>query len=552
MPVFNPPGGRASGAVDISVTSYGATGDGTTNDTVAIQTALDAAKMTGARVLFPATDEGYRVSNLVIDYDTETLQSLTGLPYGYPAPTISGSGRRGTLIKQISGSTGPVFRFSGQTGGDQGGAHNNKITGLVVEGLEIVGTSGATNHGIEIRNFVDVVFRDLHIRNCGGSGVKLRREYFTQSPAVEEYGYNIRLDNIKILTCARYGVEGSDAAVTTTGTGAAAISGLFTEVDATNCTLGGFRLNPASLEMIGCRSIGNGGYGLETFRNTNTDSENWGLIVSGCRFEGNSAAGGYEVKIEGRADGTVLIGNTILGSTGAHLIGIGVLAAGSDSFVNNPTIIGGRYTGKSTFVGQKFLVAGSDCKNLTIINPAVKLTTFNGSPTSLDSLISETGAEGTTRLPESRESWASKPALWNVPVHTNNAISVANDFRGAWMYVARRTKANRARIRVSTNGATGNISVAIYSADGATRLSTSGAIATPAVGTAAITLPEVVLEPGWYFVGMSCDSTTPTFAANTNASVYGGGSTGSSHPAPASVSVDTGTGVVPGVGLYYA
>jgi parallel beta-helix repeat protein len=62
----------------VSVVTYGAKGDGTTNDTAAIQTAIDYAKTTGAQVFIPSGV--YRVSQLLLREGT-ILQGVTSGSY---------------------------------------------------------------------------------------------------------------------------------------------------------------------------------------------------------------------------------------------------------------------------------------------------------------------------------------------------------------------------------------------------------------------------------------------------------------------------------------
>ena len=62
----------------VSVLTYGAKGDGTTNDTAAIQSAIDHAKTTGAQVFFPSGV--YRVSQLTLRVGT-ILQGVSSGTY---------------------------------------------------------------------------------------------------------------------------------------------------------------------------------------------------------------------------------------------------------------------------------------------------------------------------------------------------------------------------------------------------------------------------------------------------------------------------------------
>ena len=66
------------------------------------------------------------------------------------------------------------------------------------------------------------------------------------------------------------------------------------------------------------------------------------------------------------------------------------------------------------------------------------------------------------------------------------------------------------RILIFVGASSGNIDVAVYGTDTA-KLAGSGSIACPAVGAASITIPEVMLSPGRYYVGIAADNGVATF-----------------------------------------
>ena len=81
-------------AAVFNVVSYGAVGDGTTNNTAAIQAALNAARTAGGIVEFPAAPGSYRSGPITV-YSRTNLQvdagaTLQALPFGtYPNSTTS-------------------------------------------------------------------------------------------------------------------------------------------------------------------------------------------------------------------------------------------------------------------------------------------------------------------------------------------------------------------------------------------------------------------------------------------------------------------------------
>ena len=376
--------GVAKNTLTYNVKDYGALGDGTTDDTTAVQSAITAAKTNGAEVLIPSGT--YLVSNLTLDYGADTAQGASGPPYGYRAPTIRGVGNRVPILQQKTGSTGAILTVQGKTGSNAGPGHNNKVTGFVLRDLEIIGTSGG-GHGLALRSLVGCAFTNLLIRGCGGSGVYIARETFV-SGVNDEYAYDLTFTNVKCMVNTRWGFECS---------GTNSISATLVGCDASSNTLGGYLVAPTNWSMFGCVAIGNSagtntGYGLQSVRNSNTASTNNTLLLSGCRFEGNSASGGYDVKIDG-GYGYQLQDCTFFSTAGAHSVGIGTNASGSSSFVQSPMISGGYFGGDGTTTTAKAIVTGSDCRNLLVINPRFDYATYGtGGNTTPNSLITDNGA----------------------------------------------------------------------------------------------------------------------------------------------------------------
>ena len=90
-----------------NVKEFGAKGDGTTDDTSAIQAAITAAAATGGRVVFPPGV--YLVSNLT---GASNVQ-LWGA--GASATTVSTNNVEGTTLRFKSGSSGDMIKFEGKS-----------------------------------------------------------------------------------------------------------------------------------------------------------------------------------------------------------------------------------------------------------------------------------------------------------------------------------------------------------------------------------------------------------------------------------------------------
>lgn len=73
------------------------------------------------------------------------------------------------------------------------------------------------------------------------------------------------------------------------------------------------------------------------------------------------------------------------------------------------------------------------------------------------------------------------------------------------------------RVCFEVVNSSGNVCVSIMDDDGSgnnpgTRLSTSGSVACPAAGSsAAVAVPEIIVQPGKYYAALACDNETATF-----------------------------------------
>jgi len=359
----------------LNVRRFGARGNGITDDTAAIQKAIDTAKLHGAEVYFPRGT--YIVTSLAIDYSTDTVDTTT---YGFRAFKLRGDSKRQTIIRQTATTGNSIIKVIGQA---YNRSHSGKVTGLIIEGLEIVGNDNGGS-GIYLRSFNDLTLRDLHIRACGGDGIKLDRQTFINQPDAsggkDEYAYGLKIENSKIFLNKGWGIN--SVALYAIG------SAIFDNLDIHGNTLGGVNINPTNVTFIGGNIIGNGGNGLKVIQNPGYPaSVTFSLNMYGTRFEGNS---GYEIKLDGSM-APLLSGVTILATAGAHCIGVG-LATGTGNEVRQPNIIGGYYAGDKVTAGQKFLDIGANSFALVVNNPRVDIVEFlDGSTGNVLNLINDLG-----------------------------------------------------------------------------------------------------------------------------------------------------------------
>jgi len=139
----------------ISVKDFGAVGDGITDDSRAIQAAIDAAYKRGIstwtigrKVYFPWTEQGYRASNLKL----------------YNGVGLVGESRSGVAIYNRDFSNKNTINMIGAD------SETGVCSDVLIENLIIYGDSNA-QHGIYLEEHKDNVFRNLRIRNHGGNGI---------------------------------------------------------------------------------------------------------------------------------------------------------------------------------------------------------------------------------------------------------------------------------------------------------------------------------------------------------------------------------------------
>jgi hypothetical protein len=146
--------GRIDNARYTSVTDYGATGDGATDDTAAIQSAITAVEnASGGVVFFPYGE--YLISSVLTIVGNKDI-SLLGESWGSKI-TISGTGIGIKIGNSSADQTAQIF----------------------IDRLRITGNA-SSSHGVQILRSHACRIYDCRIEYCGGDGINLGGAYSTR------------------------------------------------------------------------------------------------------------------------------------------------------------------------------------------------------------------------------------------------------------------------------------------------------------------------------------------------------------------------------------
>src|SRR5262249_52020951 len=155
----------AAPRVMLSAADFGAVGDGQTDDTAALQSALDAAFAPGRATFLRIPPRQYRI--------TRTLRITAGPGQTGTIARLSGSQAHGPpLVSEIRDGSNVLEIVSRAT-----------VRFLLFEGLDIEG-SGREGHGIHIEcpgnqaYLYNFCLRDTVVQHCGGDGCRMIGDVF--------------------------------------------------------------------------------------------------------------------------------------------------------------------------------------------------------------------------------------------------------------------------------------------------------------------------------------------------------------------------------------
>lgn len=323
----------------LNVKDFGAKGDNVTDDTAAIQVALDACLM-GGIVYLPAG--GYRTSAPLTIPPAVTLQSthtnlmtVVGLtdPFCYIKPLATFEGTAVILLlDEIDGGYSTI-------------SAEHRILNVMIDGADLVATGV---DGIRARgNIQNVGLRDVSIRRVTGAGVHTE---FNGG----FYPYSWRLHRVMVDNCGWHG----------------AVFEVMTDITLVDCQAigngaSGFEIsNAANSQMVACRAEWNVGSGIHLTGDWAAGTGSGGMLVGDCSTDRNGqhgvlvdATGSPPIQIEnlltrrdgrnGGAGGGGYAGLACDGATVPVIVGLVTCYPGVDddgSQENSPQY-GARFTG---------------------------------------------------------------------------------------------------------------------------------------------------------------------------------------------------------------
>lgn len=322
------------GEIVYDVKAYGAVGDGSTDDTTAIQSALTAAATAGGGQVFLPIGT-YIVSNLTID----SYVVLVGAGYG-------------SILKAKAASTGAILALTAPTTTAQIGIRDLAINGNYVGtmiGIKLDNTGSSTSSDSRHRisnvlvsnmggdgiygtgNLREIFVTDVRVYFCLGNGFNIQASWtdsrFTNcsTGANAGHGFNILGNDNTFVNCksswAGYNNQAGTWGTTAAGFYMSSVSYVqLSACMAEQSALHGFDLQSCSIvTLVGCDASTNsagttGGVGFNT--NATTNSAIIGAVGgnNGVLTPGSQA---YGIQVTGTQTGLLLIGNAVTGSSGS-------------------------------------------------------------------------------------------------------------------------------------------------------------------------------------------------------------------------------------------
>jgi hypothetical protein len=298
------------GGFQFNVKSYGATGDGTTDDTTAIQAALAAIPSTGGLLYFPAGIYKYTGATLTLSKPVTVQGEGGGLKFVAYTPSIHAvSGEPATTSIDFNSSTGTLFDVA-----TNGCAFRNlglrNTTATPSAGAGIVVSAGGDRTLFE--NFsVDGFYINIDVQ--AGSSLMFDKCWFA-APVL--YGLKLRnilvpdggdhfISNCYFVTSQARGA--TSAIRIESGGGVKIVNCKINVMDSTKPWVNGIDLaaanNIVTVDMLisNCSIEGFSGVGIKGA--TGTSSIWWTIVITGNQISSYASGNPYGIKFNATASG---------------------------------------------------------------------------------------------------------------------------------------------------------------------------------------------------------------------------------------------------------
>ena len=305
----------------VSVKDFGAVGDGVTDDTVAIQAAIDSVFNTGGGTVYLPTGT-YLVSSIVKNW------------IGAVTVRIAGAGKRATKIKKKSGTTTPILNFSSDISVID---TYSELCDLWLEGL-----GSATEAGLRVTDWARWTLRNVLIESTNKalhSKGALALDVYDCTLQSNVYGYYCEKSTNNIYSNLVQFFGGQVSANTTWGMAIQQASGV--HLYGTDLSANGVAGNPSTGAIV---------------VDANVDDESGYAVISlnGVWMEANN---GCSLRV-GNATGLMLTLKDVFLTSNENVAGVGVVNIGTifSSNISNMTAGGVAdvvyiAAGRSTVVG---------------------------------------------------------------------------------------------------------------------------------------------------------------------------------------------------------
>lgn len=328
----------------ISVKDFGAVGDGITDDTQAIQDAIDAAA--GRYVYVPAGT--YRVS--------DTLSYNASASFGFTSPGIKiiGDGMVNTFFDHRAANKPLIDIDSGTHGGSYTASMGAVLSEFAI--INPAATSGAV--GVRILNAYEVKIDHLYIKQMTSHGIEMRNGLYVDD------GWNmISIKQCWIDSCKGWGIKADGSAARNEGS-YTYLEEVFFQ---TNGTASADAIPPSG-GMIWKGQI---------------------MVMESCAFANGNENVGLFIKGESGLGQTVDLRNTTFENTkkrGLYATGISVFKGRNLQFYNNNNYVA---TQMCEFDGASFVIRQVDIDGVTVRatsgNNAITAFKISGANAELDS-----------------------------------------------------------------------------------------------------------------------------------------------------------------------